>query len=848
MDKGAPERQPDTLRQLRYLSDIIRFRLIHKQNRIDEKETEGESKKQIVYVVDSNVLYLYFDTINNASLTRVLPNIASRLDDRVDVSVAVITAEYIFSGELPGQNGYPLYMDQAHIGEFQGKISKVALKLRQNAVDLTPNQQRNLSRRIRSLRNRLHGAANDTSKLRELFDTQVPRLIRDFRLETVGQAILLKKLVKSDYVRPLRLAPFVDRNLFKLDPDVVREWETRLSAFARNEVSPSDADEMDLRDKNLKADAEAIARICALNQHAETTRRPVKYVLITASENIHSAAAFLVKEAGGELSRNFARTVTQFIPILNFREMPNFVERDQTTAGLAKAMDGLLQLEPQHPSESWVQMLVRLDVQTRQLQRDIRRISESAKSDNEKARRADAVKGAYLQAARDRFCAIGRHDFETILDNVFEVWRRIVANSIGLNVQLMLDHHGYYLASLAGTIGEVTKDVEVREELGKTYESRQIELSQSLTRAHLKMSIVFDLVDLHPNAARFACSYLGARPSALLSENVILELRKIVWAVAEGNLPNAEKMLRGLTNLKQIDNAQLALCAALISLQIGAWEYTKDFAKQAMNLVEETTPLFMGEAYWLRATARRNIVATQIRQLLAVIGYRGVRDLLKKAKQDMRNALKYFSSDGDLLGIARIRAELALLEATRLMIALVDEPADKGTAWGAARNVSLNREVFQEGIGRAIAAIGAAQTLDQSFGNGMMGEPLSVRISAVASMALIEMLLMGRLLELPVPVLSRSFMRSVADQVEHAIGHSGAPVFDAWPLKVDAYRRIFDLGDAMSHTDSMAKLRDIKIRFEERQSVASELELELLEQLKAVDDISANKLGVDSHS
>lgn len=350
--------------------------------------------------------------------------------------------------------------------------------------------------------------------------------------------------------------------------------------------------------------------------------------------------------------------------------------------------------------------------------------------------------------------------------------------------------------------------------------ARQIELADTLARAHLQMLFAADFADPPPFAARFASGHLSARAEGVLRDPIPKVLQQVLAAYSRDDHRVAGSLLRHLSTLKSVSNAELALSAAIVGLQTGNWRAAQDFAVHAHDLSDTPRTMFWAEARWVALTARRLHIADEIDDYLARLGHGGTDSLLRRLQRDQGEICEYFADNADFSGMARAQTEISAVEATRLMVAVVDP---KVVQPQTLKTLSTTRwiEIITQ-------ANGTVEAMDAASGRGLRDEQLAPRVHALTSLALIELLLAASLLNFPPVKLSDTFVdKALACLDEELARREG--VFDTWPLISRAYRRTCQRDDdAESHARDIEVLDAIEAARNRRESVATLLEIRFL--------------------
>ena len=309
------------LEQLHHLGNLIRARLTLEQN-IEDSTASHDHGFQPIYLVDANVLHLFFDPANNTGLVQLFPG--GTQPRQISVDTAIITGQFLFSGRLPGQRLLPLFIDPGHLHEFRSKMSAHLNRLNAAVAEDQDDDPKEFKRMVAAIKRQLTKGNDDPSALRRAAESQIPQLIERFNLGQSSAALQLLKLSSGDRIRPLRLAPNCARDLVDHpEPEIVARWQELLlrahhsaNSFIHHDAPP--------KTKNQKRDAECLARIEALNTRNAIERSPARFVLITTDELIHTAVAQADDTTGGSFVE--VRRASQYIPVFNTEDMDNQID------------------------------------------------------------------------------------------------------------------------------------------------------------------------------------------------------------------------------------------------------------------------------------------------------------------------------------------------------------------------------------------------------------------------------------------------------------------------------------------------------------------------------------------
>jgi len=301
-----------------YLRSAENLRRSIERNRDDNAFVE--SGGEIVYVFDANVFVFHADLNDEKRLTRDFDRLIGQ-PPRNPLAKAVerLTADFLFSGGLPGQAGTG-YISVPHFEEVLLQTERVARDLRHG--------------------DRRHRATLDAAQRGELaaiIGSDEPAAVKLERLGYVLPGAWLANLnAKAHFTKALRSA-FLDQpgNLVPLDRE---EWGRAASVFTAQELnlwsnhlpkSPRRQQEA------IRDDAQTLQTLVNLTRERreEDGRR---FVLVTADEELDRAVQKRLSEDLCDVP-NFIRSPRDFLPLMNLKAMGNAlgsgsIDRETTAA------------------------------------------------------------------------------------------------------------------------------------------------------------------------------------------------------------------------------------------------------------------------------------------------------------------------------------------------------------------------------------------------------------------------------------------------------------------------------------------------------------------------------------
>jgi hypothetical protein len=296
-----------------------------------------QNDAQFFYFVDTNIAIWYSDPRDGANLATLdLPNLRSDNSDGSVFLTSALTADYVFSGNLPGCLDNPCLLTPEHVVELLDHFEKNAVQ----PLDSTTSVRRNSAaeaEQAKSIQNALNAfqAEGEAGALNALVG-QLSNLLRlpaasaEFRNARLSRLIETERVVSADRYLGLEIPKsFPKANL-------ASQWYTRIESFKK----PQKREDTE----NIHRDAICLAQLESLNTYSAMRRDNVFFVLISADKSIHSAVDAWAQENKrlGVPTRSFVRHPRQYVPILRRRESAIVRDGDDTFWQLRKAVEDLV--------------------------------------------------------------------------------------------------------------------------------------------------------------------------------------------------------------------------------------------------------------------------------------------------------------------------------------------------------------------------------------------------------------------------------------------------------------------------------------------------------------------------
>lgn len=669
---------------------------------IDGDAREGEregARGRILYFVDSNVAHLFFDPASNQQHVDPVGMRSPVVGH--DVLCAAITAEFLFSGALPGQVEKRLFLDPGHAEELLRQIPH--LREKAGAVAITPENRAAVLREAEALRQRLLDAErrHDDPATREaaLEDLQkalddLLNLVRAHDLEPLCGALLLKRLLSGATLSPLRRAPLIPVDLILDGPpaDLVAQWRARLAAAKRSRPEPSGR-----RDENRERDARCLARLEAANARLALRGVAARCVLVTSDETIHEAQArWLIERHGGPERVIFSRRVVQYMPLTTYRDMPNFTRDDAPTRLIESTVDLFLRPLLIGPGD-FTPRLARLQRWLADMSGALRDAQDERRDGGHGA----AVRARLLMGSLAKVACAGA---EATINLVRARWGALLAKALAANTPLLARRFEGLLGGLGDEVARLRDDEPLCEGLARRLASAQRGAAHALRDLHLELLLQWRLAG---DATRFAAPPAALNAAALFPGALCAALTDLLAAAPI----DPERLIGRLRAIAPDDFVAQARMAAVYALAIDADDLAPDIAEAALE-ADTRADAARAETLLLLAVAlRRRFEACAA---APEDGGELQRDVARRADRAARSAASVFMALGDAGGARRARAEsaatrIALMRALMMSGARRADVRDLQAAIDAMDAVALGVPRSERDLGgRSLAALAAA--------------------------------------------------------------------------------------------------------------------------------------------
>jgi len=283
---------------------------------------------KIVYFVDADVVAMF---MNPASKLNYLGPFRHWLKDDQRLNMAILTAEFLFSGRLPGQNDDVVYVTPDHFLEIQNLAEHVRYQTDKLADQIDEDHFRNNRQRVAEMIEHHRGQATALSDCLQALSHLVPTAMK-LATSAASEGEQLRRLRAADAFHRGDKSTWFHGEILRPNPDLVLDWIKRIR-FARG-ARPHE---------NLVHDATSIVQLLALNHDSESERDGRRYVLITGDIALHNAFNRYRRDERSKASAfPIVRHPREFIPMLNLGQMSGRAERRVVMTRLREAIVELM--------------------------------------------------------------------------------------------------------------------------------------------------------------------------------------------------------------------------------------------------------------------------------------------------------------------------------------------------------------------------------------------------------------------------------------------------------------------------------------------------------------------------
>ncbi len=599
----SDERYPDIST---YFQQAATLRLCLQYN-LDDYDFSQRGGR-IVYLMDTNIVRFFLNPqVEIGHVSAFGKTRAAR--ETYGPATAALTAEFLFSRRLAGQQESPAFITPSHGEDVLDVINGLrrSEKLAETpGADVSPKTLIHLNLLLERAAAGSMKPDAAAAELRKL----VPSIASLLLEGDVSEVTHLQRLYEEDLLRPLALYPGATREIMELNGETqnrVRDWKAKI-------VLERPAATSAIRRK-IDRDAEALVQIMLLDE--QTIQDPlIRFVLITADQRLFDAYTkwFWSAEGPKNQDRFLLRLPLQYVPLLNILEMPNGIESSDIIKRARLALDSLFvnlrRTDPGYPHTlSLHRILARMGA-------DFHNYLIQAYGFNPLTLGQDSV-DLFRQTRRD--------------------WEKIYENCVVLNYELIESRTKANLVRLS-TILRNNTDLRI-----SIYEDQQRILDQVAGR-HIAVGNRINLSFLTGNTA--AEDYLQRAPLALR-----VKFPRVLGAeslnVALDRLAKGDRTLREKVDfaLNEILDYEAFFFAACVAHRCASWWASWFFACRAI----EAAP-----ASWAKSVERYELIYLLVSATRYALP---TREAIESAIDKLAEMEEHSRKKNDLFGLGRALCE-----------------------------------------------------------------------------------------------------------------------------------------------------------------------------------------------
>ncbi|MBX3563605.1 MAG: hypothetical protein KF730_03405 [Sphingomonas sp.] len=300
----------------RYVEAAISLRRSIYWNR-EDSDFEAKTGHEIVYLFDTNVFIFHAHVHDSGTLNEDLDKLVGEGEGRAELSKAMarLTADYLFSGRLPGQKDLKGYISLPHFEESLDKASEIGRKI---ALESYDGASLPVGKALDDMRQTLKSRISVKEKVRKIGE-DLPKAW----LDALDAKAHFNRVLRECFIKPGTIVP-LDKHpdwaaAGRVEHADLQPWFTALPSPSSDRTADA-----------IRGDAVTLATIVNLyrNDEESTGRyRKRMYVLVTNDSVLINA----VRDRRGLLEREgiplFTRSARDYLPLLNLESMTRALAR-----------------------------------------------------------------------------------------------------------------------------------------------------------------------------------------------------------------------------------------------------------------------------------------------------------------------------------------------------------------------------------------------------------------------------------------------------------------------------------------------------------------------------------------
>jgi hypothetical protein len=350
----------------KYLEQLIRLRVAAAWNEFDSRALQ--QGWLTVPVFDADVIKLFLDPRNTIRYIEVLSFGGPNDQETRTLHLALfakITAEFLFLSqdlEIDGQIYESLWkvtplLTPGHAEDVATMIQEVEKKLHDAGVQLrraTINESmiNKAQAALQQARERCRQAEANRSASEAIaaiadVEAAMPQALRGFLVGPAVEALRFVRLMDHQLIRPLASIVEADEGVLNPPADRVAWWKQEI-ADAKDAATQRRPQAHQSRARRsilarYERDATTLVQVLMLNEQAAERGDRRRYVLVTGDATLHSLYEKWFWDRDERIPDQYAlRHPLQYVPVLNFKAMPNSYRHTELFNELTRTLDNLL--------------------------------------------------------------------------------------------------------------------------------------------------------------------------------------------------------------------------------------------------------------------------------------------------------------------------------------------------------------------------------------------------------------------------------------------------------------------------------------------------------------------------
>jgi hypothetical protein len=625
--------------QREYFQEVVQLRLCLQWNADDYAFTNNGGR--IVYLMDANVVVFF---LNPALEAHHVDAFDSGLPGKHAVATALVTAEFLFSRGLNGQDGYPALIAASHaeeLGDILGAMRPTAGTSLAQPHMLAESAREDLKILIQRVRRGAIPRDDAVKHLRRL----VPEFATELLESGYQEANQFLRLYREDLIRALAVHSEATKDILDVRtssvaeiekwtsiilPERMRTIEARAKRHVRERGHRGPSRSKQSERKRARRDAEALIQTMRLDEAAREASQPTRYVLVTADRTLFDVYAKWFWGDDQKQTRFVLRHPLQYVPMLNIVDMPNGIERSDSFERTRNTLDTLLAPVRAVDPIRYPQSL------------SIHRALARVAADNET-----------MQAAFKRLFDRNPFELETgsaqLLDQLKADWEEGFRASIVLNAELMRRRARAEFEPLECLLRE---DVDLRTAILEDWQKTLTHLETAHLTVNTRVSMsrlmgVDETGEVGPPRGLLAVRATFPR----IVGNTSLE--DVLKKLAEGR--DAQLAHRIEKSLQEGLDHQTLFFAACLAHRCSRWHLALHYGERALGLLARERIVSNGGSVEAELHEIGYLVASATRYALPSI------DAIQGAITLLAQGKAYARKQKDLFGLARALCEFSTL-------------------------------------------------------------------------------------------------------------------------------------------------------------------------------------------